>query len=139
VVNADKSINLARVARIPTPPAAGATPAPAPAPAPSPAGPAITSPKIDVAKVVITGGDYRFTDRSIEPHVSMAIAEFTGTVAGLSSANLAKADLDLKAVVNGAGPVAITGKVDPLGTKPSFDLKFDFKSPKRNLSDSVAR
>jgi hypothetical protein len=128
VVNADKSINLARVARLPTPPAAGATPAPAPAPAPSPAGPAITSPKIDVAKVVITGGDYRFTDRSIEPHVSMAIAEFTGTVAGLSSANLAKADLDLKAVVNGAGPVAITGKVDPLGTKPSFDLKFDFKN-----------
>ena len=125
IVNADKSINLASVARLPTP-AAGATPASAPVP--SPTAPAAPTPKIDVAKVVITGGDYRFTDRSIEPHVTMAMSEFTGTVAGLSSANLAKADLDLKAVVNGAGPVAITGKVDPLGTKPSFDLKFDFKN-----------
>jgi len=128
IVNADKSLNLARVARLPTPPAAGPTPAPAPAPAPSPAGPAAPPPKIDVAKVVITGGDYRFTDRSIEPHVTMAMAEFSGTISGLSSANMAKADLDLRAVVNGAGPVAITGKVDPLGARPSFDLKVDFKN-----------
>jgi hypothetical protein len=120
VVNADKSLNLASIARPAPPPAAGTTAAPA--------GPAAPPPKIDVAKVVITGGDYRFTDRSIEPHVTMAMADFSGTVAGLSSANLAKADLDLRAVVNGAGPVAITGKIDPLGATPSFDLKVDFKN-----------
>ncbi|MBL9208944.1 MAG: DUF748 domain-containing protein [Opitutaceae bacterium] len=128
VVNADKSLNLATVARLTAAPAGTTAPVPATAPGASAAGPAAPPPKIDVAKVVITGGDYRFTDRSIEPHVTMAMSDFTGTVAGLSSANLAKADLDLKAVINGAGPVAITGKVDPLGAKPSFDLKVDFRN-----------
>jgi uncharacterized protein involved in outer membrane biogenesis len=137
VVNADKSINLASVARLPTPPAAGATPASAPVP--SPTAPAAPTPKIDVAKLVITGGDYRFTDRSIEPHVTMAMSEFSGTVAGLSSANLAKADLDLKAVVNGAGPVAITGKVDPLGTKPSFRPEVRFQERRSRPAQPLQR
>jgi len=125
VVAEDKSMNLAAVARheVAAPaPAAGGTPAPA---APAPAAP---PPKIEIGKVVITDGDYRFTDRSVEPNVSMAIGQFGGTVTGLSSANLAKADVDLKAMVDGSGPVAISGKLDPLGATKSVDLKVDFKN-----------
>lgn len=129
VMNADKTLNLLAVTR-PAPAAPGTTPPPETAPStpPPPAAPASPLPKIEVAKVVISGGDYRFTDRSIEPNVTMAIGDFGGAITGLSSTNLAKADLDLKAVVNGAGPIAITGKIDPLGTKPSLDLKIDFRN-----------
>lgn len=129
VVGPDKALNLATVfPAVATPaPAAGSGAVP-PATRPAPAVPATPPPKIEIGKVVITDGDYRFTDRSIEPNVSMAITQFGGTIAGLSSVNLAKADVDLKATVDGAGPVAIKGQLDPLGAKTLVDLKVDLKN-----------
>jgi hypothetical protein len=124
VMNQDKSLNLLSVI-----PAADAPPAaPAPASEAAAKSPAAALPRIEVGKVVISEGDYRFTDRSLQPNVNMAINQFGGTIAGLSSTNPAKADLDLKAMVDGAGPVAIAGKIDPLGTTKTFDLKVDFKN-----------
>ncbi len=129
VVNADKSLNLASVMRRPPPAAPGAaSPAPAAPATPGPAAAPSAPPKIDIGKITISDGDYRFTDRSLEPHVRMAVNQFGGTIAGLSSANLAKADVDLKATVDGAGPVAITGKIDALGANKTVDLKVDFKN-----------
>jgi hypothetical protein len=78
--------------------------------------------------VVITDGDYRFADRSIQPNVTMALNQFAGTVTGLSSSNPAKAVVDLKGTVDGAGPVAITGKLDPPGPAKTIDLKVDLKN-----------
>jgi hypothetical protein len=100
--------------------AAPSAEAPTPAKTPLPA--------IEIGKIVISDGDYRFTDRSIEPNVRMTIAQFGGTIAGLSSTRPAKGDVDVKAVVDGAGPIAILGKLDPLGAKTAVDLKIDFKN-----------
>ncbi|MEO5959124.1 MAG: DUF748 domain-containing protein, partial [Opitutaceae bacterium] len=128
IVNADKSLNLATLARPAPAPAAGANTPPAAAttqtPPPAPAPP----PKIEIAKITIADGDFRFTDGSLEPNVRMAVDHFGGTIAGLSSTNLAKADVDLKATVDGAGPVAIAGKLDLLGATRTVDLKVDFKN-----------
>ena len=118
LVNADKSLNLATVAK--------AAPAPTTAPV-SPAAPA-PGPKIAIGRVVFTDGDFSLTDRSLEPNVHLAVTRFGGTMAGLSSENFAKADVDLKAAVDGAGPISITGKLDPLGAKKFVDLKVDFKN-----------
>lgn len=104
----------------PTSEPAAATPVAAAAAAPLP--------KITIGKVVIADGDFSLTDRSLEPNVRMAVTQFGGTIAGLSSENLARADVDLKATVNGAGPIAITGQLDPLGVKKFVDLKVDFKN-----------
>jgi hypothetical protein len=46
----------------------------------------------------------------------------------LSSENVTRADVDLKATVDGAGPIAITGKLDPFGATRFVDLKVDFKN-----------
>lgn len=126
VVNADQSINLLAVVKTPAAPApvaatsAATQPAAPPPPAPLPA--------IEIGKITLSDGDFRFTDRSIAPGVSMAVGQFGGTITGLSATNPAKADVDLKAMVDGAGPVAITGKLDPLGATKSVDLKVDFKN-----------
>ena len=122
VVNGDRTLNLAGIAKS----------APAPV-TPEPAAPAVAAPagpasRITIGKVVISDGDYRFTDRSITPAVQMAINQFGGTIAGLSSESLAKADVDLKATVDGSGPVAITGQLDPLGAHPTVELMVDFKN-----------
>ncbi len=77
---------------------------------------------------MISGGDFSFNDRAIQPNVRMALTQFDGTIAGLSSENVARADVNLKAMVDGTGPVAITGKLDPLGAVRSVDLKIDFKN-----------
>ncbi|WP_414662320.1 DUF748 domain-containing protein [Horticoccus sp. 23ND18S-11] len=128
VMNADKTLNFASIARTPAtaPTGAPASHAPAPpaatAPAPAP------TPKIEIGKIVISDGDFRFNDRSLQPNVSTALNQFGGTIAGLSSTNPAKADLNLKGMVDGAGPVAIVGKIDPLGATKFVDLKIDFKN-----------
>ncbi len=127
LVNADKSVNLAGLAKAPASAPAAAEAASAPAPAPTPASEA-PRPKITIGKVAISSGDFSFNDRSIEPNVRMAIGQFGGTVTGLSSENVARADVDLKGTVDGVGPVAITGKLDPLGVPRFVDLKVDFKN-----------
>jgi hypothetical protein len=123
VVNSDKTLNLAMVAKTASPSAAAP-----PGAAERNEAPASTLPKIEIGRIAISDGDYRFTDRSLDPNVSMAIDHFGGTVGGFSSTNLAKADVDLKALVDGDGPVSITGKLDPLGPNKRVDLKIDFKN-----------
>jgi Domain of Unknown Function (DUF748) len=121
-VNSDKTLNLAALAKTDAQPA-GETAVPA---AVAAAGTAAPLPVIAVGRVVISAGDFSFADRSVEPNVSMAISQFGGTITGLSSENLAKAGVNLKGSVDGAGPVAITGELDPLGVNKFVDLKIDF-------------
>ncbi|HZZ18547.1 MAG TPA: DUF748 domain-containing protein, partial [Opitutaceae bacterium] len=113
-VNADKSVNLLSVMK--------SSPA---APAPSPAAPA---PKIQVGRVVIDGGDFSYSDQSINPAVHVSVADFGGSISGLSSVNFARADVDLKGMVGGAGPVEITGKLDPLGAHKYVGLKIGVRN-----------
>ncbi len=136
IVNEDKTLNLATLAKAspagnaggtlrPDTPADAGLPGPQASPAsPTPAAP----PKIGIGRVVIADGDFSLADRSLAPAVHLAISQFGGTVAGLSSENLTRADVDLKATVDGAGPIAITGKLDPFGATRFVDLKVDFKN-----------
>lgn len=122
-VNQDGTLNLAALA-VPaeTAPAANGGESGAAA------APAAALPHIGIGRVVISEGRFSLTDRSLEPNVRMAMTAFGGTVAGLSSENLARADVDLKAVVDGVGPVAIGGTIDVLGAAKHVDLKVDFKN-----------
>ncbi|OHE78746.1 MAG: hypothetical protein A3G75_00625 [Verrucomicrobia bacterium RIFCSPLOWO2_12_FULL_64_8] len=78
--------------------------------------------------MVIADADISLADRSIEPNVRMALSRFGGTIAGLSSENLVRAEVNLQGMVDGAGPVAVVGKLDPLGARMFVDLKFDIKN-----------
>ncbi|MDD3180860.1 MAG: DUF748 domain-containing protein [Opitutaceae bacterium] len=122
VVAEDKTINLAAVAKSEPAPAT-ATPTPAPA---AQAAPAV--PSVEIGRIVIDGGDFSFTDRSLQPGVHMALQEFAGTVTGLSSAHPGQGQIDLKTIVDGAGPIAISGRLDPLAARKFVDLKVDVKN-----------
>ena len=84
-------------------------------------------PSIDVGRVVINGGEFTFNDRSISPQVRMAVKQFGGTLTGWSSANPGRGDVDLKATIDEVGPVAVTGKFDPLGANLFVDAKVEVK------------
>jgi hypothetical protein len=116
IVNPDLTVNLLTV--MPAP--AKGAPAPSSAPA--------ALPRVEIGKVTVQGGALHFVDRSIEPNAAMDIETFAGTISGLSSTHVAKADVSLSAVVGGSGPVTIAGKLDPLGARKLVDLAIDCKN-----------
>jgi hypothetical protein len=70
---------------------------------------------------------FTYVDRSMEPDVKLALNQLSGSIAGLSSANLARADVDLKGKVDGVAPVSIRGQINPLASEAFTDLKVDFR------------
>ena len=124
IINRDHAINLLAIMRESKEPAGPAAGVKLPTSAPANAAP---PPKIEVTKVAVNDGAFTFNDRSVTPEVHTAVNHFTGTVMGLSSENPAHADVNMQAVVDGGGPIAITGKLDPLGAKKTVDLKVELK------------
>ncbi|HSI10273.1 MAG TPA: DUF748 domain-containing protein, partial [Rariglobus sp.] len=117
VVNSDKTTNLATILRTET----AAAPAPAAESAPAvalppvagaPAKPAAPGPVWSLGKFTLTNGSVTLADRSIKPAARISLDQFTGTVTGLSSADLARADVDIRGKLNGSGVIAFTGKLD---------------------------
>lgn len=135
VLNPDRTLNLAQLARKPRA-GEGVSAAPAPTSAPEVkfAGPVAEAadppekedrPEMEVGRVVVSGGQFTFRDESIAPRVELAVAEFGGTIAGLSSTHPGRGEVDLTGKV-GTAPLAIAGRLDVLAADPSVDLKVDF-------------
>lgn len=82
--------------------------------------------KIDAVR--LTNAATQFADQSIEPNVLTGIQELTGTIAGLSSAQVAKADVDLKGKVDKYAPFEVQGKINPLSRDAYTDLTLLFKN-----------
>src|SRR5262249_16271428 len=72
------------------------------------------APKIAVGAVVISNAAVQFNDESVQPAVKASLDEVNGTIQDISADELKRADLHLTARVGRAGPVEITGKVNPL-------------------------
>ncbi|MDH5320122.1 MAG: DUF748 domain-containing protein, partial [Nitrospira sp.] len=64
----------------------------------------------------------RFQDLSIEPKVRTSLTDFGGTIKGLSSKQLKKADVNLAGKVGRTAPFKIVGKINPLSEDAFTDL-----------------
>jgi hypothetical protein len=84
-------------------------------------------PPISIGSIVISNAAASFTDRSVTPNVNVAVLEAGGTIAGLSSSQLQHADIDLSAKVDGVGPVAIVGTINPFSGTETNNLKITAK------------
>jgi hypothetical protein len=120
VVDSEGQLNLSRLAVSPPPGDQTAAPkkpegenshATAKDPVP------VTIGQVKLAKLAAT-----FQDLSIEPHVRTSLTEFGGTIKGLSSKQLKKADVNLKGKVGRAAPLKIVGKINPLSGDAFTDL-----------------
>lgn len=137
----DGTINLLAVLRQGAPDTA-ATPAPAgePASAPAPAGPARTSERLAAATkqkldfdaridaITITGARLKVADRSFKPGFATELRDFSGSIRGLSSASLARADVDLSGSLDGVAPLRISGQVNPLADDVYSDVTILFSN-----------
>jgi hypothetical protein len=129
IIETNKTINLLNVLRLTnsvssaTNEAQIATAKPAPGDA-RPAGATNAPlPKISIGAIIFTNNDFSFTDRSMKSPVNLSIRDFGGTVAGISTEQLGHADIHLAAKVDGVGPVAITGVVNPFDDTQTNTLK----------------
>jgi hypothetical protein len=63
-----------------------------------------------------------FRDLSVEPPVKTGVTDFGGTIKGLSSKQIKKADVDLAGKIDHAAPLKIVGKINPLSEDAFTDL-----------------
>jgi hypothetical protein len=83
-------------------------------------------PKITIDAVVFTNAQLNYLDRSLKPPVAVSVAQVNGSISGLSSEDLARADVNLTGKVDNTAPMEITGKINPLSTNGFTDLKVVF-------------
>jgi len=79
--------------------------------------------KIAIKKVEFIDGQTELTDKSIKPHYHTELSKINGSITGLSSTNLSKADVKLKGLLDSYGQVEITGKINPLSEKAYTDIQ----------------
>ena len=84
-------------------------------------------PQISIGAIVITNTAVSFTDHSMQPNVSLAIQDVNGSISGISSEQLQHAIVDLHAKADGVGPIAITGKINPLNSTQTNDITISVK------------
>ena len=104
-----------------------ATVAKTPAAAETNAAPASPLPLVTIGSIVISNAAASFTDRSITPNVHVAIQQFSGEIAGISSTEPRQVDVNLHAAVDGVGPIDIAGHINPFSKTATNDLKVTFK------------
>ncbi|MGA3007520.1 MAG: DUF748 domain-containing protein [Opitutaceae bacterium] len=77
---------------------------------------------LNVDRVVLTGGSFTFTDRSIDPNATLAVGQVTGFVSGLSSEGDARAKIDLRGIVDNSAPATVDGRIGVFGRDGYADL-----------------
>src|SRR6185295_5951563 len=115
VVLSDGGLNLGRLA-VPPPSSASTDVKPEPQKAKGPAVP------VTVGTVKLTKAALTFRDESVQPPVQTGLSALTGTIKGLSSKQLARADVNLTGRVGKAEPLKIFGTINPLSENAFTDL-----------------
>ena len=125
VIAKDGSTNIARVMHAPD---QGAVQPSAPKPAGKAAAKKETTPTpITIDVVTLSKLSATFVDESIEPTVTIGIQDLSGTIKGLSSKQVAKAEVMLAGKVDNVAPLKIQGQINPLSEDAFTNLKFIFQ------------
>ncbi|MGH7258675.1 MAG: DUF748 domain-containing protein, partial [Nitrospiraceae bacterium] len=81
---------------------------------------------VSIGTVKLHKASFSFVDRSIEPVVTTGIHNLSGTIKGLSSKEIARANVSLAGTVDRVAPVKIRGQINPLRGDAYTNLTFTF-------------
>jgi uncharacterized protein involved in outer membrane biogenesis len=107
--------------------AASTSTAPPPAAAQPNAQSAEAATPIKIAKVTVQGGTVDFSDHFIKPNYTAKLTQLGGRVSDLISTSDTPAEVDMRAYLEDAAPLSITGKINPFSKDLFVDLSVDFK------------
>ena len=77
---------------------------------------------VTVGMVKLVKAAVTFRDDSVKPPVQTGLSDLTGTIKGLSSKQIARADVDLTGRVDKVAPLKIAGTINPLSNDAFTDL-----------------
>lgn len=97
-----------------------------PATGPKPPAKREPPPTVAIKTVKLLKGTATFQDDSINPSVRTGLYDVTGTIKGLSSKQVAKADVNISGRVDKVAPLKITGKINPLTEEAFTDISVKF-------------
>jgi hypothetical protein len=81
-----------------------------------------------VGTITIVDGSMNFSDLSLTPNFVVGIQEMNGSIRGLSSEQLARADVDILGKVDKYAPVTIRGQINPLSEEAFTDVLMKFEA-----------
>jgi len=84
-------------------------------------------PNISIDNIVVSNATLAYVDRSLTPSVHVAVQQASGTIAGISSEKPRHADVNLHALVDGVGPVEISGLINPFSGTETNHLQVSVK------------
>lgn len=87
-----------------------------------------STPLITIDTIQINNAAMDFTDQAIDPNVVTGLQNFTGTIKGLSSKKLSRADVSLKGRVDDVATLEIQGQVNPLQDDLYSDVALIFRN-----------
>jgi len=93
--------------------------------APAPTGLTLPFP-ITIGQINLENMSAMMTDRSVNPFVSVGLESLSGTISGLSSEELARADVDLLGTLTGGTKLTIVGEINPLIEDRYSDVDMTF-------------
>ena len=82
--------------------------------------------KVTVDSIVISNAFVQFNDRSLHPPVKISVQELNGTIQGVSSEELKRAEIHLVGKADRTGPIEINGRINPLSQKTPTELQVVF-------------
>jgi hypothetical protein len=109
-----------------SPGTAGETAPPRPGAADTAAAPRGRATKTRITQVRVVDGSLNFSDHSLTPNVNVGIQEMGGTIRGLSSEQLSRAEVDLAGKVDKYAPALIRGQINPLSEEAFTDITMSF-------------
>lgn len=120
IINPNGAINLTEILATPVPaePVRAET-----APAVAESAPEIPLPVIEIGKVSIAGGQFNFTDRTVNPEYMFNLAQMDLSLEGFSMGMDQIADINFQGKVDRQSPVSINGKLRPDPKNPFVDMQ----------------
>jgi len=82
---------------------------------------------IKIGKIIFRGGNIDFRDNNIKPNYAANMLNMTGSITGLSSQAMTRANVTLKGNLGYGSPIDIAGKINPLAKDLFVDIKISFK------------
>ena len=83
---------------------------------------------VTIDRIKIEQAAVAFSDRSVKPNARVGIQDFTGTISGLSSEQLSKANVNLQGKIDKYAPFTIKGQINPFSDDAYTNLTFLLKS-----------
>jgi len=127
VIGPDRLMNIQHVAGAEDSVAGTVDTTGGPGKGPATAGSAEARTRTTVGSIRFEDGTLNFTDLSLSPNFAVSIQQMQGLISGLSSEQLARADVDLTGKVDRYAPVTIRGQINPLSEQAFTDILMKFE------------